>query len=73
MGKLREHCLAIHDQYSDEVLAHYARFLEFAWHNREIPNGYEDALDHINKRTGLKPFEIDFIIKQKIESIYEGY
>jgi hypothetical protein len=34
MGKLKEHCLAIHDQYSDEVLAHYARFLEFAWHNR---------------------------------------
>lgn len=73
MGRLKEHCLAISYEHTDEVLAHYSRFLEFSWHNRELPSSYEDALTHISARTKLKKFEIDFIIKQQIESIYEGY
>ena len=73
MGRLKEHCLAISEERSEEVLEHYRRFLEFAWYNRNIPSGYEDALTHINIRTELRKFEIDFIIRQQIESIYEGY
>ncbi len=73
MGRLKEHCLAISEEHSGEVLEHYRRFLEFAWHNRNMPSSYEDALTHISIRTELRKFEIDFIIRQQIESIYEGY
>jgi|13_taG_2_1085334.scaffolds.fasta_scaffold09917_4 hypothetical protein len=73
MGRLKEHCLAISEEHTEEVLGHYRRFLEFSWHNRKMPSGYENALTHIADRTQLKKFEIDFIIREQVESIYEGY
>ena len=73
MGKLKQDCLDIPEQTIMEVMNHYSRFLEFSWNNRNISSSYANALDHVSKKTGLPKFQIDYIITERIGSIYEGY
>ena len=73
MGKLKEHCLSVLEDRGDEVLEHYDRFLIFAWKNREMPSGYRNAINYICKRTGLGAMEVNYILEQRIDSLYEGY
>jgi len=73
MGKLKEHCLNVLEERGDEVLEHYDRFLIFAWKNRTMSSNYQDALNYICKRTGLGPMEVNYILEERIESLYEGY
>ncbi len=54
MGKLKQHCLSVLEDRGDEVLEHYDRFLIFAWKNREMPSGYQNAINYICKRTATQ-------------------
>ena len=77
MGKLKSLIIDLEGRDTDFVMEHYGLFLEKAVKDRNMPHSWSDAINAIHwaaylSGTNLVRIQIEYILRQQTESLYEG-
>ena len=77
MGKLKNLIIDLESSDIDFVMEHYGLFLEKAIKDKQMPNSWSDAVNAIHwaaylSGTNLVRIQIEHILRQQTESLYEG-
>jgi len=77
MGKLKGLIIDLEHKDTEFVMEHYGLFLEKAIKDREMPNSWSDAINAIHRAaylsgSNLVRIQIEHILRQQTESLYEG-
>tara|TARA_R100001443_G_C3260907_1_gene155576 strand:- start:36 stop:272 length:237 start_codon:yes stop_codon:yes gene_type:complete len=77
MGKLKDLIIDLENKDTEFVMKHYGLFLEKAMKDRQMPSSWSDAINAIHwaaylSGTKLVRIQIEYILRQQTESLYEG-
>ena len=77
MGKLKDLIIDLEYKDTEFVMEHYGLFLEKAIKDKQMPNSWSDAVNAIHwaaylSGTNLVRIQVEHILRQQTESLYEG-
>ena len=77
MGKLKNLIIDLESSDIDFVMEHYGLFLEKAIKDKQMPNSWSDAVNALHwaaylSGTNLVRIQVEHILRQQTESLYEG-
>ena len=77
MGKLKSLIIDLEGRDTDFVMEHYGLFLEKAVKDKHMPHSWSDAINAIHWAAyladrNLVRLQIDHILREQTESLYEG-
>jgi hypothetical protein len=77
MGKLKQLVVDLDSGQVEFAMKHYGLFLQKAMQDKTMPNTWEDAINAIHwaayiSGVDLGRIQIEYIINQQTESLYEG-
>ena len=77
MGKLKDLIIELDHKDTEFVMKHYGLFLEKAMKDKQMPSSWSDAVYAIQwaaylSGTNLVRIQLEHILSQQTESLYEG-